>query len=161
MIDWVVAAFTSAKTAGDIAKSLITLRDEDLVRGRVMDLTNTLMDLQQQMMQGQMEQIELISKVASLEDELRIARQKSDVLSRYELLALGPGQVVYALKQQFKGAEPEHFCCTNCYDIGRRSVLKPQNQFGGTWIKYVCPACTNAIGVTIQALPESMRGKTR
>ncbi|WP_069788396.1 hypothetical protein [Pseudomonas salomonii] len=161
MIDWVAAAFTSAKTAGDIAKSLITLRDEDLVRGRVMDLTSTLMDLQQQMMQGQMEQIELISKIASLEEELRTAKQKSDVLGRYELLALSPGQVVYTLKPQFKDVEPDHFCCTNCYDMGRRSVLKPQNQLGGTWIKYICPACSNAIGVIVGALPESMRGKTR
>lgn len=161
MIDWVAAAFTSAKAAGDIAKSLITLRDEDLVRGRVMDLTSTLMDLQQQMMQGQMEQIEMISKIAGLEEELRTARQKSDVLGRYELLALSPGKVVYALKQQFKDVEPEHFCCTNCYDTGRRSVLKPQNPLGSTWVKYVCPACESAIGVSIDALPVSMRTKTR
>jgi len=161
MIDWVAAAFTSARTAGDIAKSLITLRDEELVRGRVMDLTSTLMDLQQQMMQGQMEQIELVSKVARLEDALRVANQKADVLGRYELLGLGEGQVVYALKQEFQGVEPEHFCCTNCYDTGRRSVLKPQNQIGGTWVRFACPACNNIIGVAIGNLPQSMRKTTK
>lgn len=161
MIDWVAAALTSAKTAGDIAKGLMTLRDEDLVRGRVMDLTGTLFDLQQQMMQGQMEQMALISKIAGLEEELRAARQKSDVLGRYELLALSPGKVVYALKQQFKGDEPEHFCCTNCYDIGRRSVLKPQYPLGSTWVKYICPACDFTVGASIDALPVSMRTKAR
>jgi hypothetical protein len=158
MIDWVAAAFTSAKTAGDIAKSLITLRDEDLVRGRVMDLTGTLMDLQQQMMQGQLEQMALIKQVAELEDELKKVTTKQNVLDRYELLSVGPAKVVYALKAEFAALEPAHFCCTNCYDKGHRSVLKAMGQGPHSEsMKFSCPDCSYTFYITGQYLPAGLR----
>lgn len=157
MIDWVAAAFTSAKTASDIAKSLITLRDEDLVRGRVMDLTGTLMDLQQQMMQGQQEQMALIKQVYELEDALRKVSAKQNILDRYELLGVGPAKVVYALKTEFQDAEPTHLCCTNCYDKGKRSVLKAMKQAGSTSMKFSCPDCTNTFYITEEFLPAALR----
>ena len=160
MIDWVAAAFTSAKTAGDIAKSLITLRDEELVRGRVMDLTGTLMELQQQMMQGQREQMALIKKVAELEDELKKATTKQNVLDRYELLSVGPAKVVYALKAEFAALEPAHFCCTNCYDKGHRSVLKAMGQGPqSTSMKFSCPDCSHSFYITGQYLPDSIKAR--
>lgn len=159
MIDWVAAAFTSAKTAGDIAKSLITLRDEDMVRGRVMDLTGTLMELQQQMMQGQLEQMALIKKVAELEENLHKVSSKQNVLNRYELLGVGPAKVVYALKKEFQETEPAHLCCTNCYDKGHRSVLKAVRQSGSTSMKFSCPDCTNTFYITGEYLPIAFRAK--
>jgi hypothetical protein len=159
MIDWVAAAFTSAKAAGDIAKSLITLRDEDLVRGRVMDLTGTLMELQQQMMQGQLEQMALIKQVAELEDALKKVKAKQNVLDRYELLGVGPAKVVYALKEEFQATEPAHLCCTNCYDKGRRSVLKAMGQSGSTTMKFSCPDCANTFYITGEYLPVALRAR--
>lgn len=158
MIDWVAAAFTSAKTASDIAKSLITLRDEDLVRGRVMDLTGTLMDLQQQMMQGQQEQMALIKQVYELEDALRKVNAKQNILDRYELLAVGPMKVVYALKAEFKGTEPAHLCCTSCYDKGTRSVLKSMRPIRSTSMKFSCPSpeCANSFFITAEYLPAAL-----
>jgi hypothetical protein len=159
MIDWVAAAFTSAKTASDIAKSLITLRDEDLVRGRVMDLTGTLMDLQQQMMQGQQEQMALIKQVYELEEALRKVSAKQNILDRYELLGVGPAKVVYALKAEFQDTEPAHLCCTNCYDKGQRSVLKAMKQAGSTSMKFSCPDCANTFYIAGEFLPAALRAR--
>lgn len=157
MIDWVAAAFTSAKTAGDIAKSLITLRDEDMVRARVMDLTGTLMELQQQMMQGQLEQMALIKQVAELEEALRKTSARQNLLHRYELVGIGPAKVVYALKEEFQKTEPAHLCCTNCYDKGHRSVLKAMRQSGSTSMKFSCPDCVNTFYITGEFLPNALR----
>lgn len=159
MIDWVAAAFTSAKTAGDIAKSLITLRDEDLVRSRVMDLTGSLMELQQQMMAGQLEQMALIKKIAELEDALKSVSSKQSILDRYELRGVGPAKVVYALKAEFEETEPAHLCCTNCYDKGQRSVLKAIRQSGSTSMKFSCPACTNSFYITGDYLPAAFKAR--
>ncbi|SFH12697.1 hypothetical protein [Pseudomonas sp. NFACC45] len=159
MIDWVAAAFSSAKAAGDIAKSLVTLRDEELVRGRVMELTSTLMDLQQQMMQGQLEQMALIKKIADLEDALKSTKAKQNVLERYELRGVGPAKVVYALKPEYADAEPAHFCCTNCYDKGHRSVLKAMRQNNSTSMKFSCPECSNTFFITGEYLPDTLKAR--
>jgi hypothetical protein len=157
MMDWVAAAFTSAKTAGDIAKSLVTLRDEGLIRSRVMDLTGSLMDLQQQMMAGQLEQMALIKKIAELEDALNSMKAKQSVLDRYELRGVGPAKVVYALKAEFEATEPAHLCCTNCYDKGHRSVLKAMKQSGSTSMKFSCPDCANTFYITGDFLPAALK----
>jgi len=85
MFEWFSTAVASANAAKEISKSLITLRDEEMIRSRVFDLTNSLMELQQQMMQAQVEQMELVRRVAELEQALQAAAQSSDVRQRYEL----------------------------------------------------------------------------
>lgn len=124
-----------------------------------MDLTGTLMDLQQQMMHGQQEQMALIKKVYELEDALRKVNAKQSILDRYELLGVGPAKVVYALKAEFQDAEPAHLCCTNCYDKGQRSVLKAMKQAGSTSMKFSCPSCTNTFYITGEFLPAALRAR--
>jgi cell division protein FtsB len=155
MIDWIAAAMTSTKAASDIAKSLLTLRDEEAVRSRVFDLTSSLMELQQQMMTAQREQMALIDEVADLKDALKSLQAKSSLLDRYELLGVGPGKVVYALTAEFKGTEPEHFCCTNCYDSGKRSVFRGSKPDQG-WMRFVCPACKYGISIETIYIPAAM-----
>lgn len=155
MIDWIAGALASTKTAADIAKSLVTLRDEEVIRSRVFDLNASLMDLQQQMMTAQREQMALIEEVGVLKEALKVARSKTDLLSQYELLSVGPGKVVYAFKQEHVGAQPEHFCCTNCYDSGKRSVLKGMNSTEG-WMNFSCPACKHSFGTQTTFIPKGI-----
>jgi len=155
MIDWVAAAFTSARAAGDIAKSLITLRDEDLVRSRVMDLTGTLMELQQQMMQGQQEQMTFIKKISELENALKVSLAKADLLGQYELVRVGLGKVAYALKPEFKTTQPAHFCCNQCYDNGKRSIFEGYDPDEGM-MSFICHACRYCLTVEVAHVPQEM-----
>ncbi|WP_064116756.1 hypothetical protein [Pseudomonas fluorescens] len=156
MIDWIAGALASTRSATDIAKSLVTLRDEEVIRSRVFDLNASLMELQQQMMTAQREQMALIDQVGELKKELRAVKDKSSVLDRYQLLKVGPGRVVYALKPEFKGTEPEHFCCTNCFDNGKRSVFKGLNPSDGV-MSFHCPACRYGLGIELSYVPDEMR----
>lgn len=157
MIDWVSGALSSAKAIGDITKSLLTLRDEALIKERVFDLSNSLMDLQQQIMTAQREQMGLLEEVTNLKKSLREAQERSSVLGRYQLLNVGPGKVLYALKSDFIGEEPEHFCCTHCFDSGKRSVMTGSYHPDNGYMSFLCLACKCIIRVQDVYIPESMR----
>lgn len=156
MIDWIAGALASTKTAADIAKSLMTLREEDVIRSRVFELNASLMELQQQMMTAQREQMALIDQVAELKEALRVTNAKSQVLDQYKLLSAGPGQVVYTLKDEFKEGQPPHFCCTNCYDDGKRSILKGAPSREGRMFFY-CPGCKFQTYIGTAYIPEEMQ----
>lgn len=155
MIDWIAGGLASLKTAADITKSLMTLREEDVIRSRVFDLNASLMELQQQMMTAQREQMALIEQVAELKDALKNSQIKSDLLGQYELLSVGPGKVAYTLKQEFKEMQPAHFCCTNCYDKGKRSIFEGEKPFNG-WMSFLCPDCKYSLSVEVGYLPKEI-----
>ncbi|MFL9810001.1 hypothetical protein EQ845_10690 [Pseudomonas putida] len=143
MFEWFSTAVASANAAKEISKSLITLRDEGMIRSRVFDLTNSLMELQQQMMQAQVEQMELVRRVAELEQALQAAAQSSDVRQRYELHKFPNGSFAYTLKSEFKDQEPEHYACSNCFEKGERVTL--QRAAGTGWKGLRCPRCEKPI----------------
>ena len=68
MFEWFSSAVASANAAKEITQSLLTLRDEELVRSRVFDLTNNLMELQQQLMNAQVEQMGLVQRITQVEE---------------------------------------------------------------------------------------------
>jgi cell division protein FtsB len=163
MMDWVAGAVASAKTMGDIAKSLLTIRDESVIKARVFELNSTLMDLQQQIMAAQREQMALLDEVSELKKDLRHSQQslsdqqdRLQVLDRYELLNVGPGKVIYQLKPVLRNEEPEHFCCTNCYDGGRRSVMTGSHHAGDGFLSFFCPSCKYSIRVQNCYVPDAM-----
>jgi hypothetical protein len=120
-----------------------------------MDLTGTLMDLQQQMMQGQLEQMALVKKITELEETLRLTQARANLLDQYELLSVGPGKVAYALKQEFKGTQPAHLCCNNCYDNGKRSLFEGQKPYKG-WMNFLCSACKYCLSIELTYVPKEL-----
>ncbi|MCY1214396.1 hypothetical protein D9M69_473500 [compost metagenome] len=143
MLDWFANAATSIGIAKDVSQSLVTLRDAELVRSKVFELTNSLMDLQQQLMLAQIEQMELIKKVTRLENELLEVSKKDDERHRYQLHQFERGAFAYALKPEFKAGVPEHYLCSNCFEGGDRVTM--QNSAGVGWKGLRCPRCDKAI----------------
>lgn len=136
MFEWFATAVASANAAKEISQSLMTLRDEEMIRSRVFDLTSSLMELQQQLMQAQLEQMDLVKRVGELESQLHQAKKVDDLNDRYELRRFeATGHVAYALKAEYVGSEPEHYLCSRCFENGKRITLRGQNQLK-------CPECT-------------------
>lgn len=143
MLDWFATAVASASAAKDISQSLITLRDEEMIRSRVFDLNNNLMDLQQQLMQAQVEQMQLISKVADLERQNESLRKQTDLESRYVLHQFSTGAFAYKLKPENSDGQPEHFLCSKCFERGTRTTMhSSKDQYQS--ILY-CPECKRGI----------------
>ncbi|KAA6167187.1 hypothetical protein [Pseudomonas veronii] len=160
MFEWFSSAVASANAAKEITQSLLTLRDEELVRSRVFDLTNNLMELQQQLMNAQVEQMGLVQRITQVEEQLRLSQAKTNVLDRYELQTVGGGKFVYAMKSEYAGSEPEHFCCTKCFDDGKRSIMKGGRPYGAQgWMKFICPNCDYSLGIDFAFIPDSMKSR--
>lgn len=138
MLDWFAAAVTNANAVKDISKSLVTLRDEEMIRSRVFELTTNLMELQQQLMTAQLEQMTLIKRIEELESELKKAQKQDDLTERYIRHRFETGHHAYVLRSEFQEGEPEHFLCSRCFENGLRITLQ-----GKQVLK--CPHCKAGI----------------
>lgn len=144
-MEWFSAALASANAAKDISQSLFTLRDEEMIRSRVFDLTQSLMELQQQMMAANIEQMALHSRIRELESNLVQATAKADDRERYRLHSLSTGSLVYALKPEHADESTPHYLCTNCFEQGNRVTL--QVFYGAYETIYKCPRCSSSVSV--------------
>ncbi|MFI8383340.1 hypothetical protein [Pseudomonas sp. NPDC079086] len=143
MLDWFAGAVASANAAKEISQSLMTLRDEELIRSKVFDLTNSLMDLQQQLMTAQIQQMELVRKVTELESELDTLQLKSQDRDKYKLHRFFTGTYAYVMAEAFRGSEPDHFICSHCFEKGKRVTLQTSYKSFASTLE--CPDCKTQI----------------
>ena len=116
----IAAAIGSLKTASDLAKAFIGVRDSTVIQGKVIELQSAILAAQSSALAAQSEQFTLLNKVLQLEEEVAKARAWDAEKQKYELKRIYPGIVAYALKPETGGAEPRHWLCPN-YET--RSVL--------------------------------------
>lgn len=143
MLDWFANAATSIGVAKDISQSLVNLRDAELVRSKVFELTNSLMELQQQLMNAQIEQMGLVKRITELERDIAAQQQKSLVQDRYQLHQFPTGSLAYCLKPEIKDEQPKHFLCANCFEKGDRAILQVAG--GRGWGGFNCQRCDKTI----------------
>ncbi|MGQ7818812.1 hypothetical protein ACUTAH_24610 [Metapseudomonas furukawaii] len=140
MLDWFANAATSIGVAKDITQSLINLRDGELVRAKVFELTSSLMELQQQLMTAQQEQMGLLQMLREKDAQIAELKEDADVFSQYALLKLGRG-FAYELKPEFNQTGDCVYCCPQCFQSKKLSFLNRRPQPGGHWVKFTCHAC--------------------
>lgn len=140
MLDWVAGAVESTKAAFGITKAMIAHRDEGLVQERVFELNGLLAGLQQQMLQGQLEQMQLIEDLRSTRQQLSELSDSAQKNARYERHKLDYGPYVYRLRPEFQGEESEHFICSVCFEANQKRVTL--HELGSF---YSCPACKQNI----------------
>ncbi|MFI8744498.1 hypothetical protein ACIGKL_05000 [Pseudomonas sp. NPDC077186] len=143
MFEWFAGAVASANAAKDISQSLMTLRDGEMIRSRVFDLTQNLMDLQQQLMTAQMEQMQLVDKISKLEQQNAQLQKQADLDGRYELHQFETGAFCYRLKPELQNDQPEHFLCSKCFERGIRSTMHQSK--GSYHATLGCPECKQVI----------------
>lgn len=142
MLDMLSGALASAKTASEMGKGLLELRDAEKVRAAVFELRNQLMDLQERMLDAKEEQMRLLSRVAELENELTAKNEIASRRDRYERHQFEQtGHYAYALRKEFREDDKIHYLCSVCYEKGDLITLH-----GTTGLS--CPACKYCIRAT-------------
>lgn len=146
MLDWIAGAVQSAKTMKDISQSLLTLRDENLIRERVYELNNNLMELQQKLLEAQLSQIELVSRIQTLESERDRASQATDLKAQYTIHTF-PATSAHAYVLSTEDPErASRYFCSNCLET--ESI--PVTLQGSAALS--CPRCKTMIR-TVKAKP--------
>lgn len=151
MLEWFSAGVASAQAAKDITQSLLTLRGEEAVRSRVFDLTQSLMELQQQLMNAQLEQMQLIKRVKELETAVADASEADDQKHMYQLHEFDNHTFAYTLKPEHQVDGPVHYLCSNCFEGGERVTLQ---MFGGVgFATRKCPRCKTCVSYESRPMP--------
>lgn len=143
MLDWLTGAVESAKTMKDIGQSLLTIRDESVIRERVYDLNNNLLELQQKLLEAQVSQMGLIQRIQELEAEVANANQSQQLMAQYTLRTFPTGASAYVLNTE-AATEPSRYFCSNCLETKSVPVT-----LQGARLK-ACPSCQNRISTAPQ-----------
>ncbi|MBK5005273.1 hypothetical protein [Pseudomonas sp. S32] len=136
MLDWFAGAVESAKTMKEIGQSLLTIRDEGIIRERVYELNNNLMDLQQKLLEAQLSQMELVKRIQMLEGERQQASQSNDLRAQYCIHTFPTSAHAYVLSTE---AQPTRFFCSHCLETEAVAVTLQGKQ------ALTCPKCKTRI----------------
>jgi regulator of replication initiation timing/DNA-directed RNA polymerase subunit RPC12/RpoP len=138
------AVVSAVKTSIDVVKGLLDLNDRTKLKKGLADVLEQLIRTQQQ-----------VSAVLDLNDQLTTANRElrerleqterwTETASRYMLKEPVKGRFVYELKESARGAEPIHWCCTNCWADQKRSILLALDH-QEDHLHYRCPSCGSEI----------------
>lgn len=138
----IAQAFTSLQATAKIAKTLIGVRDQSIIDAKLIELNQSLITAQGNVMQAQSEQAALIQEVRSLKEQIMKLENWENEKARYQLIIPWAGFYVFALKDSAKNGEPPHWICQKCYEDGRKVILQNVHKNNNRRITFVtCPHC--------------------
>jgi hypothetical protein len=140
----IASAIGSLKTAADLAKGFLDLKEAAAVQGRVIELQGVILAAQSSALAAQSDQFALLEEIRSLKAKMADLEAWDTEKKRYERKNVGYGSFVYVLKPEERGTEPPHWACANCYEHGHIATVQltfvPKR--GQVW---TCPSCKNTI----------------
>lgn len=134
------AAIGSLRTAAEIAKGMIGLRDTAIIQGKVIELQSAILAAQSSALAAQSEQFDLINKIRDFEKDIARMKAWDSEKEKYTLKQVQPRSLAYAIKPEAQGSEPAHYICANCYEKGEKRILQ-QKDVLHLW----CPECKTAV----------------
>lgn len=143
------SALTSLKTAYDIAKTMIGLRDANVVREKALELNEALFAAREDSLKAQATQTTLTQRIGELEKEVADLKAWDREKERYVLSEIGPGVLAYAVKADAQGSEPFHLLCPRCYQDRKKSILQFEGDYWGV-AHFKCHSCSSEIKVAIK-----------
>ena len=135
------SAATGLQAAGQIIKSLVSLKISSEVQTKVIELQAVIMAAQGDALAAQSDQFALLERVRKLEAEVAEAKAWEAEKQRYQLQEFPAGALAYVLKPEAANGEPPHRICPNCYQEGHKSILQTTAKHsGGEKWSIVCGA---------------------
>ncbi len=129
---------SSLKTIGEIIKGLFGLKKPHEIEGIINKLQSALTTTNNAALELQARYAAAIEEIRNLKEETVRIKAWETEKKRYKLVSAWEGTVLYALKKTMSSSEPAHYICTNCYEDGRKSILRPRRN---TFYVLSCPAC--------------------
>jgi len=128
------SALGAAKTAFDLTKAFVDVRDAAKVQAVKFELLGLLL-------QAQETEAALVAEKRELEQRLRDMEHWEAERARYQLAEVGRGTYAYLLKAEAQGSDPQHMACANCFQQGRISPLQRHPSSVDGRPAFDCNAC--------------------
>lgn len=141
----ITAAISGLKTAADIAKGFLDLKEAAAVQGRVIELQGVILAAQSSALAAQSDQLSLLEEVRSLKAKVTELEELRAERKRYALSDLGGGTYAYVLKTEASDGEPPHKLCATCFNKGQKSILH-FSHFGNNKYWFECHVCKERHG---------------
>ncbi len=138
------ATVTSLKLAADLLKSALQLKPTPEITLNLSEANDLILSAQNSALESKSAQLAMADTIRELEKEIIRIKAWNDQKPRYKLVAIVSGAACYALKVEYRGTEPPHWICTNCFEEGRKSILNPRRNRDQEY-SYVCPKCGSEI----------------
>lgn len=132
----IAAAIGGLKTAAEITKSFLDLKEAAAVQGKVIELQGVILAAQSSALAAQSDQMTLLEDIRALKEKMAKLEAWEAEKQRYKLTQFTPGVFAYALKPEEANGEPPHQLCAACFDKGQKSVL--QHLGDGLFKCHVC-----------------------
>lgn len=144
----IAGGFSALKHATELVKSLIDIRDRQLLRDRSSEILDKLYEARMRMIDTQTAYTsmqtayaEAVERIRGLEEQLRQCVETNHHLEQYEMQDIGHGTLAYVPKPASDAAAYPHALCANCYGQRRKSVLQATGEVVLRQAIAVCPAC--------------------
>jgi hypothetical protein len=149
-----ILAITSAlKSAVDITKGIMSLKNQSEVQAHVIELNSKLIEAQQAIFAISESHGQAKDRIKELEEQISKMNNWDHEKARYTLKSPWPGVpvTVYHLKKSHANGEEPHWLCPNCFEVGRKSVLNTM-QKRGERVHLSCPSCKALINTTYNGI---------
>lgn len=134
-------AIAGLKTAGEILKGLLSLRDTRMIEAEIAKLTPIILSAQKDALSAYQEQLALLDQVCQLKARVVELEGKGSQTERYKRTNMGGGGIAYTLKDGVEEGEADHAACANCYEKGHVSTLQSVGKSARSQDMYKCPSC--------------------
>ena len=129
----------SLRSAGEIAKALISLKVAADVQAKIIELNGAILAAQSDALSAQATQMELLGRIGELEGKLKGVEDWDAEKQRYSMVNANNVSVYVLKKSAMQSGEVPHAACPNCYQRKQKAILQPlmRSQDGG----FGCTAC--------------------
>jgi rubrerythrin len=152
----IAAAVTGIRSALDITKAMVGLRDAEAFRAKSIELQGVVLEALDKAIEARESYSTQSDRVRALEAEVASLKAWDADKQRYELEEVSHGAMAYVLKKETQGTEPIHWLCASCYNNGKKSILQlgrekmdPAGRIPG----WDCPSCKATIFVRYDISP--------
>jgi hypothetical protein len=136
----IASAIGSLKTAADIAKGFLDLKEAAAVQGRVIELQGVILAAQSSALAAQSDQTMLLEEIRHLKEKVAKLEAWEAEKQRYQLTDFGGGTFAYVLRPDAANGQPSHNLCATCFNQGRKTILQHSQD---NW--FTCHACKDKI----------------
>lgn len=137
----IAAAITGIRSALEVTKAMIGLRDTESFRTKSIELRGLILESLDKAIEARETYSAQLDKVRALETEVADLKAWGSEKQNYELKPNWTGAVAYMLKPDARGTEPPHWLCPKCYTGGKKGFLQPANEGNHSNRIYACSEC--------------------
>ena len=128
MLAEATAAFTSLKTATDIAKTLLSLREAAQFNSQLSDLLQAVVEARLQAVAIQESHAVVTARVKELENDIENLKSWHAEAENYKVLEVASGLFAYVAKDNQQSLQSTQKLCSNCFHQNIKSFLQQANE---------------------------------